>query len=169
MSLQLKCVIIIIAIFLVSSTDACTFINLPIDPISSEKYDIYLGSTEIIEVRFNNEKREGIIEIFPESPLTVTNRKLNNICLIEGGIWVRKDVYVSDDNLVILTHEYSGSTDMLNFYDTRSCKKIGHIDVSNAAWKLEKSNILVIRQDTTNWEKSRKPTIYPLTKYCLQS
>lgn len=160
---------IISTMILASSAGACTFTHLPIDPISAEKIDTFRGSSEIIDVSFSNEKTEGKVEVFPDSPLMITNKKTYHICRIDGGVWVRKDVYVSDDNLVVLAHEFSGSNDFLNFYNTRSCKKIGQIDISNSKWNLEKSNIVVIRQSATNGKKSKKRRVYPLSKYCPQA
>jgi hypothetical protein len=156
------------AIIWISSANACTFINLPITPLSPEKIDTFLGITEIIDVRFNNEKTEGNIEVFPDSPLIITNRKTNSACSIDGGVWVRKDIYVSDDSTVILAHEFSGSNDFLTFYDARDCKKIGEIDISNSVWRVGKLNISVTNQKAANNKKVLKPRMYSLTKYCTQ-
>lgn len=169
MFLRLKTAVIISAIISISSANACTFINLPINPISPDKIDTFLGKSEIIDIKFNNEKTEGNIEVFPDSPLIVTNRKTNSTCSIDGGVWVRKDIYVSDDNMVIMAHEFSGSNDILSFYGTQTCKKTGEIDISNSTWKLEKLNISVSKQGVTNSKKPINPRIYPLTKYCTQT
>lgn len=169
MFLRLKTTAIISAIISLSSANACTFINLPINPISPEKTDIFLGKSEIIDIKFNNEKTEGYIEVFPDSQLIVTNRKTNSTCSIDGGVWVRKDIYVSDDNMVVMAHEFSGSSDFLSFYGTRSCKKIGEIDISNSMWRVEKLNISVSKQGATNSKKPIKPRMYLLAKYCKKT
>lgn len=165
---KLKLVAILFAIFSVSSASACAFINIPINPISPEKIDTFLGSSENIEIRFDNEKLDGSIEVFPDSSLNVTNKRENTSCSVEGGVWVRKDVYVSDDNGTVLAHEFSGSNDFLNFYDTRRCGKIGSIDISNSTWKLEKLNVYVFRKNAKG-KNIKKPRIYPLAKYCTKT
>ena len=169
MFLRIKSAVVIFAIASISSANACTFINLPINPISPEKIDTFLGESEVIDIKFNNEKTEGKIEVFPDSPLIVTNKKTNSTCSIDGGVWVRKDVYVSDDNTVIMAHEFSGSNDFLSFYATQSCKKIGEIDISNSMWTVEKLRISVSKQGATNGKKPIKPRIYSLSKYCTHT
>lgn len=167
MFLNLKTVAMIIGVISVSSANACSFVNLPINPISHERVDLFQGKSEMIEVKFHNGKTEGNIEVFPDSPLTVMNTKTKSNCSIDGGVWVRKDIYISENNMVIMAHEFSGSNDYLNFYDTRGCKKIGEIDISNSDWKLEKLNISVSdKEDARNSKKPIKPRIYPLKKYC---
>lgn len=170
MFLRLNTVAIISVIISTSSANACTFINLPINPISPEKIDTFLGKSEFVDIKFNNEKTEGNIEVFPDSPLIVTNKKTNSTCSIDGGVWVRKDIYVSDDNAIIMAHEFSGSNDFLSFFDTRSCKKTGEINISNSMWRVEKlNNISVSKQGAIKGKKPIKPHIYPLTKYCTQT
>jgi hypothetical protein len=67
----------------------------------------------------------------------VTQRTAGTTCTIDdGGIWVRQHVYADAQGRVLATHEYSGSNDSINFYDTRSCHKLATVDVSNTTWRL---------------------------------
>lgn len=165
---RLKAAAILSALVSMSSADACTFSNLPINPISPDNTDIFLGASEIIDVRFNNEKTEGNVDVFPDSPLIITNKKTNSTCSIDGGVWVRKDVYVSDDGMVVLAHEFSGSNDFLSFYDTRSCRKIGGLDISDSTWRLGEGDISVSRPEAANGKESIKLRMYPLSEYCTE-
>lgn len=166
MCAQLKLAIILAVTFAIPTAKACTFINVAINPQTPEITNSYVGGNESIEIKFNNEITEGNIEVFPDSALAVSHKKQNLACLIEGGVWVRKDVYVSDDNMTILAHEFSGSYDALNFYDASNCKKIGEIDISDATWKLDGANLYVSRYQTASRQKSTRTRIFPLANYC---
>ena len=144
----------------------CTLSILPINPIAPERTDIFIGESKLIEVQFRNEKTEGNVEVFPESPFIVKNHKLNTTCFIDGGVWVRKSVFVSNNDSVVVTQEFSGSNDSLNFYDVRTCKKINEIDVSNSTWVIRESEISISRQDAMNKKRGERLSTYQLNESC---
>ena len=137
--IQLRNVIAGISVFFSIATahaGACSLAPLSIGPIAPGRINTFVGKTNGIEVRFINERTEGNIDVFPEPPLTIQNNTTNTTCTIDGGVWVRKSVFVSTDGAVLVTQEYSGSNDFLNFYDTHNCEKLHTIDVSNSAWEI---------------------------------
>jgi hypothetical protein len=143
----------------------CRFLNLPINPVTGNNGEVFQGESEAVKVRFDNFKTEGSVEVFPDSKLSITDKRGNATCAIDGGVWARKDIYVSVDNAVLLAHEFSGSNDFLNFYAIDSCKKLGEIDISNSSWSFDRGNISVFRQAGKN--KSAGLKTYALSKYCF--
>ena len=117
----------------------CQFEQLSIQPLVAEKLDVFAGSAQQIEVRFINVKEQGDIEVFPEAPMTIRDLRSGKQCEVDGGVWVRKDVYLGAQGKTLMTHEYSGSNAFLMFYDTRSCRKLTEIDISTRKWALVSS------------------------------
>lgn len=125
-----------------SSAYACTFNKLDITPLNQEGDTVYIGKSDSIEIRFNNEKTDGSVEVFPEVPLTIINHKTNMQCEIkDGGIWVRDTVFLSDDKKMLLTREYSGSNSSLVFHNMNTCKKEAEISLPTLNWSLKKNAI----------------------------
>ncbi|MEQ1621763.1 MAG: hypothetical protein ABL919_10175 [Methylococcales bacterium] len=141
----------------------CTLTNVPINPMSPDRTDIYIGQSNMVELQFRNDKVTGTVEVFPEPPLTINNRKSNTSCAIEGGVWARNGVFISNDDSVVVVHEFSGSNDSLNFYNTQTCKKLNEIDISNSTWNIKESEISVAKQGN---KQANKPTIYQLDAFC---
>lgn len=148
-----------------ASASPCKLEILPINPISPERSDIFVGKSNLIELQFKNEKSSGTVEVFPESPLIVKQLKSNTSCAIEGGIWIRKFVFISADNHILITQEYTGSNDSLNFYDTQTCKKMKEIDVSQSSVNINHSSISITKK--TGIKGHRKPTTYKLDASCI--
>lgn len=123
----------------------CQLNLLPIEPLAQDQRGIYAGKQGSVEVRFINEK-DGEPEAFPEPPMTIANLDSGKRCELDGGIWLRKAIYLSADGNTLMAQEYSGSADHLNFYDTRTCRKSGSVDVSQAKWHLALGSIKVHRQ-----------------------
>jgi hypothetical protein len=116
---------------------SCSLQPVPIEPEGQELAATYVGQTATLTLRFTNEKTTGPVDVFPEPPVRVTQRTAGTTCTIDdGGIWVRQHVYADAQGRVLATHEYSGSNDSLNFYDTRSCRKLATVDVSDTTWRL---------------------------------
>jgi hypothetical protein len=128
-----------------ASACACVLEHIAIDPIAPDRTDVYVGASELIEVRFSNFKTSGPVETFPEPPLIVQDRRSKVSCSIDGGVWSRQSVFVSRDGSVLVTHEFSGSNDTLNFYDTKTCARRHSLDVSNATWSIDGSAIQITR------------------------
>lgn len=148
---------------------ACTLSPLPINPVTSTHADTFIGQSQWVDVEFKNEKMQGDVETFPEPPLIIRNRKSNTTCSIDGGIWVRKSVFISQNADVVVTQEYSGSNDFLNFYNTATCKKMNEINVSNSTWKILGSKISVSKQPLANAQGKVLSNTYHLDASCHPS
>lgn len=140
----------------------CSLESVHIEPeTQNERSDIYLGKTKFLELRFRNEKTDGLVEVFPEPPVVIRQLATPVECVIdEGGIWVRRHVYASDDGHVVVTNEYSGSNEDLVFYETRTCEKRASIDVSNAKWVIKEKYIHI-------FPSARQPYRIKLNRNCL--
>lgn len=136
----------------------CTLNVLPIAALAPDKRNVYIGKRGDIEVRFINEK-EGEPTVFPEPPMTIRNLASGSHCEVDGGIWLRSAIYLSADGKTLMAQEYSGASDQLNFYDTRTCRKTALLDVSNAKWHLDKNTLQVLRQNS-------KAKSFPLNHSC---
>lgn len=148
------------------SAETCILSPLPINPMTPERTDIFIGKSKLIDVQFINEKTEGSVEVFPEPPLIIKNHKLKTTCSIDGGVWIRKSVFVSANDGVVVTQEFSGSNDSLNFYDAKTCKKINEIDVSNSTWEIQGSEISISKQDALDRKKRGVMKVYHLNTSC---
>lgn len=117
------------------------FTPLPIGQGSTA--DQYVGHGRHLEVLFTHEGQAGEVDVFPEPPLVIKQRKDGKQCKIEeGGIWVRKSVFLDASEQHLLVHEYSGSNDSLVIYRTSDCKTIKTIDVSGLRWQVEGSQLV---------------------------
>jgi hypothetical protein len=143
---------------------SCSLQPVPIEPEGKEPATTYVGHTATLTLRFTNEKTTGPVDAFPEPPLRVTQGPAGTTCTIDdGGIWMRQHVYADAQGRVLATHEYSGSNDSLNFYDTRSCRKLATVDVSNTTWRLGAEGLAIDVQTKAGKQTKR----VPLTGACL--
>lgn len=145
-----------------TSASTCSFSKMEINPITPENNNIFSGKSDFVEIRFNSEKDDANVSVFPEPPLTIINKRLGTECNIAGGTWVRGSVFISNDTSMLATQEFSGSNDSLIFYSTATCKKITTIDISNSSWELNGSKLTTIRK------KSQKTatTAYVIDSNC---
>ncbi|MEW5757786.1 MAG: hypothetical protein AB1810_15970 [Pseudomonadota bacterium] len=123
-----------------------SFKHIQIDPIQPSRLDVFVGKGNTIALEFHNENPNPAVDVFPEPPLTVRHIPSGHSCEIDGGVWVRRSVYLSADEATLLVQEYSGSNDHLVFYRTRSCKKIHEIEVSGALWKISGNELAIGHQ-----------------------
>lgn len=142
----------------------CILENLPIKPLVQGKYDAFQGKTAHLDLRFSNDANTGDVDAFPEPPLQVFHTDTKTQCDINGGIWVRKDIFVSQGEQMLVTHEYSGSNDYLVFYRTADCSKVQEIDVSYAHWKIHKQALHV--QPVKSNGKKKAMQNYTLDAFC---
>lgn len=141
---------------------ACTLRKIDVLPLTVENGDTYLGQAAGLEVRFRNEVQDRPVSVFPESPMTVRRLHAELECEVTaGGAWGRDGVWTSTDGATLVTTESSGSHEGLVFHDTRSCAKVGEIDVSGARWRIA-GRTLVISPSTA----PRRPTRVPLDADC---
>lgn len=151
-----------ISLFLISHATAstCSYSRIEIKSLNPEKNDIFAGSLDFIEIRFHSDKNDSEVAVFPEPPLTIVNTAQKSHCAIDGGAWVRKAVFISNDKSTVAAQEFSGSNDFLNFYSTRTCRKIAMVDISNSTWELDRATLRVLRKDPP------RPTNYTLSPKC---
>ncbi|WP_186945931.1 hypothetical protein [Undibacterium hunanense] len=131
---------------------ACKLEHIPVTPLKPGSYDTFHALAKSVELRFHSDTNDPEVDAFPEPPLQVLHNATHQQCEINSGIWVRKDVYLSQDEQVLVTHEYSGSNDFLMFYKTADCSKLHELDVSISKWQIT-GNIIHVKE---NGKKSRK-------------
>lgn len=138
---------------------SCKLDNIPVIPLKPGQYETFHARAKSVELRFHSDSNTPDVDVFPEPPLQVLQLASNAQCEIEGGIWVRKDVFLSQDEQILVTHEYSGSNDYLMFYKTASCAKLHELDVSEAKWQIA-GNIIRVQ------ESGKSPRKYELDASC---
>ena len=122
----------------------CSFKRLVIAPITPGHSEIYPGDARTLRIRFHNYTQSDTVTAFPEPPLEIIQLRTQKQCSItEGGIWVRDSIFLSSDERLLMSLEYSGESNHLLIYDTASCGRVGDIDVSGAAWLLKGDRLTI--------------------------
>ena len=142
----------------------CQLHKLAVNPLTPGQYETFHAKSKSVELRFHSEANDPAVDAFPEPPLQVLQLAKNTRCEINGGIWVRKDVYLSQGEQVLVTHEYSGSNDFLMFYNTASCTKLHELDVSPSRLKITGDTIRVQNMEQTRRAQAAKQ--YTLDASC---
>ncbi|HEY9101224.1 hypothetical protein [Chitinimonas sp.] len=132
------------------------FSQLPINPAGDSGR--YVGSGKQVEIQFTLAPDASSTDIFPEPPLVITQRRDGSQCSIDGGIWVRKAVYLDASEQRLLVQEYSGSNDALLVYRTSDCKLLKTVDVSNRRWQVAGEKVLIGKRCTGDGIASCKST-----------
>lgn len=130
-----------------ANAGTCSFSRMEINPIAPEKNDIFIGTSDFMEIRFNSEDNDSNVSYFPEPPLIIINKKQGSQCEINGGVWARNSVFISSDMKTLATREVSGSSGSLILYSTATCKKISEIDISDATLELNNSKLQILRKN----------------------
>jgi len=115
------------------------FHKISVEPLGATSKQ-FIADGQRIAILFQNDSDTAAsdIDIFPEPPVTIRDKKKNTSCEIsEGGIWVRTEVYLTADERYILMNEYSGSGSDLISYDTSTCLKTKQLDVSGMNWRID--------------------------------
>lgn len=143
---ELKCVASISSVqsIAAANTDDCKLIPIRVYPVSPEPADTFADQAGFIEVQFTNDTTVVSPDAFPESPLAVKNHQSNTTCSIDGGVWVRAFLFASSDNQILITREYSGSNEFIDFYDTQTCEKISELDLSGFTVSVGRSGALAV-------------------------
>jgi hypothetical protein len=144
---QLRCASLALLLIPVAACSA-EYQKLNIAPTSPDSTKEFVGGRGQVKVHFQNFNGRADVEVFPEPPLTIETDA--GRCEVDGGIWVRGSVHLSGSGRVLMVQEYSGSTDELVFYSTRSCKEVVRIDVSGAKWTMSGERLLVGRGCTAD-------------------
>lgn len=167
-SMPSKSTALVTALLCIVATQAnaasCKLQHIPVTPLKAGQYDVFHAQARSLELRFRSDANDPDVDAFPEPPLQVLQNASHSQCEINSGIWVRKDVYLSQDEQVLVTHEYSGSNDYLMFYRTADCSKLHELDVSVSHWKINGNMIRVQSMEGT--KKNRQPRQYALDANC---
>lgn len=102
----------------------------------------YVGRRGQIELRLRDERPDAAVKLFPETDIEV-RRIGGSTCVAAGGVWARRALFAASDGRTFVALESSGSSDALVFFDSRTCHRVGVIDVSNASWFIAASEITV--------------------------
>jgi len=150
-----------------ATSNHCALHNLSIDPIEPGRRDIFAGVGHTVRVEFRNDSDRDPVRVFPEPPMTIHQLDTNKSCDINGGIWVRDSVFLSEDEKLLVVLEFSGESNHLLAYNTGTCKRQGDIDVSDGRWSVNGSKITLgtgcTSRDITSCKKKR---VFPVTKFC---
>jgi len=147
------------AVCLQAAAAQCSYAALMIDPLSAARADVYVGRGKHVEVFFTNEAATQAVETFPESTLEIRHIEAGTVCEIDGGIWVRDAVYLSLNEEVLIAKQFSGSSESLSFYDTRTCALKGQVDISDRAWSIESEGLLAGEQCANSQLRTCKRTV----------
>ncbi len=123
---------------------ACTLDKVEIVPMTVENGDTYHGTSGDVEIVFHNDVKDHAVTLFPEPPMTVRHLQPAAECMVDdGGVWGRDGVWLSSDGRTLATTESSGSSQDLVFRDTRTCAKLGELDVAGAQWRVEGRQLVI--------------------------
>lgn len=130
-----------------ASEPACAIRNVRIDPLPAGQFQTYAGQTATLEIRLSSARSERETDNFAEPPLRLRHRESGGSCDIYGGIWPRNGIYLDQSERTLITVEYSGSGESLNFYDTANCKRLKQLDVSGKTWSFSAKSIVLTPKD----------------------
>jgi hypothetical protein len=123
---------------------ACTLNKVEIAPVAAENGDTHHGTVGDVEIVFHNDVKDHPVTLFPEPPMTVRHLQPAGQCAVDdGGVWGRDGVWLSGDGRTLVTTESSGSAQDLVFRDTRTCAKVGQLDVAGAQWRVEGKQLVI--------------------------
>ncbi len=125
-----------------SPNATCAFRRLEILPTDQIDFTRFAGRGNNIGIEFKADfGRET--DVFPDPP-AVVNRSTNKSCNIEeGGIWLRRQVYITADESHLLSDQYSGSWEVLVVYDTGTCARLGEMKLDRRLVGIDRSTVSV--------------------------
>jgi len=98
---------------------------------------MFVGKVGHIEVRFVDASAKKDTDDFTDPPITISNRANHAQCVIDdGGVWARREIYLSGDERFLLLAEHDGSQADLVSYDTSTCRAVKRLDVSVDRWEI---------------------------------
>jgi len=107
------------------------------DTLNQPKKFIASGKRVSISFQSYSDADASDIDVFPEPPVVIGNKETGASCkILDGGIWVRAEVYLSSNENYALMNEYSGSGSDLVVYDTSTCLEVERLDVSGVDWSI---------------------------------
>jgi hypothetical protein len=133
--------------------DDCQFRKLEIADTQAPQHAHYRAAGKTIALEFASDLGRDT-DVFPDPP-TIRNLQSNTSCdLPADGIWVRKHVYLTDDERRVLADVYSGSWEALVVYDTATCSKLGEFALERRLLELQR-NSLSLEIDCPRGSKAR--------------
>jgi len=126
----------------------CTLSKISVTTTDPSRNEVYAGKAQTIEVQFRNENAPKTADVYPYPQVTVRNLSTAKYCDIKdgNGIWSGKSVYLDKNERVLVLNEYSGASDTLAFYDTRTCRRLSELDVSSRRWEIAEDRIRIGQQ-----------------------
>jgi hypothetical protein len=126
----------------------CQMLPLSIEPVKDGSPGQFAGGLNTMRVIFQSERPGAEVSEFPEPPVIIRDLRTQRSCQIsDGGIWSRQGAHLSSNRRILMLHEYSGSSDTLTFYDTRTCNRLRVIDVSGQIWSVQGQRITLVAQE----------------------
>jgi hypothetical protein len=148
-------------------SDVCSFERIAVEPAPGARPERFVGRGERAEIEFKNEQFERPVEVFPESPLIVRRIDSGKSCEIDGGAWARNAVFLNHSNSRLFVKEFSGSNERLVMYDTATCVAKTKLDVSNRAWQLQATQLVIGENCKSDGvESCRKLLKYRFDRQC---
>ena len=145
----------------------CTLHPVAVNPVAPGRHDAFAAVGHTLRVEFRNDTGQDDVRVFPESPLTIRHLRSRRSCTIQGGVWDRDSVFLSNDERVLVVLEFSGESNHLISYSTATCRKRGDLDVSGGRWAVTPSGIVVGSHCTArDLESCQEKHTVPLKKLC---
>lgn len=119
----------------------CVLQNIPVVSTDSLRNETYAARTTTIEVLFRNEDAPNPAKVFPDPLVTVKNLTTAKSCDIKDDYGIWSSVYLDVNERVLILNEYSGSSEILFFYDPKTCRKLAKLDVSGKSWEISGGRI----------------------------
>ena len=147
--------------------DSCALQHLEINPIAHDRKDTFVGKGRTLDIQFSNESKKEPIKVFPEPPIKVFHHQSGLHCEIDGGVWLRDGVFLSNNEALLVVLEFSGASNHLKFYSTENCSQRSDLDVSGARWKIESNKITIGRLcSDRRIESCKKRRLVDVNKLC---
>jgi len=125
-----------------SPNEICSFQRLEILPTDRIDFARFVGRGNKILIDFKADFGKET-DVFPDPP-SIVNRSTNKSCNIEeGGIWLRRHVYVTADESRLLSSQYSGSWEALVVYDTGTCARLGEMKLNRRLLGIDSNTVSV--------------------------
>ena len=107
------------------------------------RFSSYTGEGVHYAITLQNDNLDRDVTIFPEPPLVLRRVNSGRSCSIDGGVWVRGDIYFARNESRLITHEYSGSSDEIIIYRTSDCKALSRVNLPERAWSVADQAITI--------------------------